>query len=143
MTENRDKDHKTKNTYKAFWIRAALAYNSCTETREDETELVLVEKATSPARNGEIVVGPGARPANCAILFPGSDNNNNNDDNSDSGSDSSPSSSGGGKLLAVDNVEDNSLDNGGAIDDFGTIVVSLTMNTCWSRRVTPMSTFVR
>jgi hypothetical protein len=34
------------------------------ETREDETEIVLVEKATSPARNGEIVVGPGARPAN-------------------------------------------------------------------------------
>jgi hypothetical protein len=26
--------------------------------------------------------------------------------------------------VAVDNVEDNSLDNGGAIDDFGTIVVS-------------------
>jgi hypothetical protein len=44
-------DHEPKNTYKAFWIRAALAYNSCTETGEDETEIFLVEKATSPARN--------------------------------------------------------------------------------------------
>jgi hypothetical protein len=79
------KDHETKNTYKAFWIRAALVYNSCTEMGEDETKIVLLEKATSPARNGEIVVGPaGARPANCAVLLPGSDNNDNNDYNSDS-----------------------------------------------------------
>jgi hypothetical protein len=112
------------------------------ETREDETEFVLMEKATSPARNGEIVVGQGARPANHAILFPGGDNNYY--DNSDSRSDSSSSSSGGGKLLAVDNVEDNSFDNGVPLM---TLVPSkfllLTMNTCWSWRVTPMSTFVR
>jgi hypothetical protein len=77
-------DHGTKNTYKAFWICAALAYNSCMETGEDETEIVLVEKATSSARNGEIVARPGARPANHAILFPGSNKENNNNDNSDS-----------------------------------------------------------
>jgi hypothetical protein len=59
--KSRQDHHETKNTYKAFWIRAAVAYNSCMQAREDETEIVLVEKSTSPAKNGEIVVGPMAR----------------------------------------------------------------------------------
>jgi hypothetical protein len=118
-------EHKTKNIYKAFWICAALAYYACMETREDETEIVLVEKATLPARNGEIVAHPaGARSANCAILFPG---RNKNDDDNDTGSNSSQSSSsGGGKPFSVDKVlrnqGDNGGDMGGASDDFGIIV---------------------
>jgi hypothetical protein len=106
-------DHETKNTYKAFWVRAALAYNACMQAREDETEIVLVEKATSPAKNGVIVVGPTAGAAKRAISFPDSD------DSDDYGSNASVTSGGGVAAGGVREPED--LD--GPIDDFGAIVV--------------------
>jgi hypothetical protein len=114
-------DHETKNTYKAFWIRAAVAYNACMQAREDETEIVLVEKSTSPAKNGEIVVGQMAHAAKRAISFPDSD------DSDDYGSNASlTSGGGGGKPLAVDTGgvrEPEDEDEDAPIDDFGAIVV--------------------
>jgi hypothetical protein len=101
------------------------------ETREDESEIILVEKATSPARNGEIVVSPVARIASWGILF--LDGNNN-------GSNSSQSSIGIGKLFAVDNGVREQEDDKGGIDVFGTIIVSpannihlLELNLGWRR----------
>jgi hypothetical protein len=93
-------DHETKNICKAFWIRAALVYNACMQAREDEAEIVLVEKATSPSKNGETIVGPMERTADRAISFPDSDNSD------DYGSNASLSSGGGGGM-----------------DNFGAIVV--------------------
>lgn len=106
-------DHETRNTFKAFWIRAAIAHNSCMAgTMDDETELVVVEKATSPARNGEVVdrVVAERHTANRAIVF-------DNDDDS-----SSDSSGGGGKAFAVDNNSEQQ-EVVRFTDDFSTIVV--------------------
>jgi uncharacterized membrane protein YgcG len=131
--QQQDHETKKKNRYKkAFWIRAALAYNACMETttttttttvREDESEIVLVEKATLPAtRNGEKIVGLAAAPT----AANNDDDNNHGSDSfqSSSSSSSSSSSGGGGKPLAVDNGVREQEDKGGTLDDFGTILVS-------------------
>ena len=53
------KEHETQNTFKGFWIRAVGAHNAC---MEKDSEIVLVEKATWPARQGGSVVdSPVAR----------------------------------------------------------------------------------
>lgn len=31
------RDHETQNTFKAFWISAAVAHNACMEAMEDNT----------------------------------------------------------------------------------------------------------
>jgi hypothetical protein len=101
------KDHETKNTCKGFWIRASAAHNACMETN---TEIVVVEKAMLPARQGGSVVDPhAARPASQVITFPDSD-------------DSSEDSSGGGKAHTVEQAEEEEVVVGAA-NDFVTIVV--------------------
>jgi hypothetical protein len=77
---------------------------------ETDAEIVVVEKATSPARQGGSVVDPhAARAAKQIITFPDSD-------------DSSEDSSGDGKAHAVEQEEEEE-EVVGAVDDFVTIVV--------------------
>ena len=102
------KDHETQNTFKAFWIRAVAAHNACMET---ESEIVLVEKATSPARrDGSVAETPVACTAR-VNLFPDSEA-------------SDDSSIVGGEALVVNTGGDN--DDAvvmRSVDEFDTIVV--------------------